>query len=41
MTSYMKKVLDEYLEENTTTSPTPATDNLFKVRDEKDRIPLP
>ena len=36
MTPYTKKELDKFPEEITTTAPTPETDNLFKVRDEKD-----
>ena len=35
-----EKLLDEFPEEITKTAPTPATENLFKVRDEKDASPL-
>ena len=41
MKPYMKEVLGEFSEEATTTAPMPATDNIFKVQDEKDGRPLP
>ena len=40
ITQYRKIVLDEFPEKITTTAPTPATENLFKVRGEKDARPL-
>ena len=41
MKPYMKKLLENLPEEITTTDPTPETENLFNVRDEKDARPLP
>ena len=40
MTPYMKKILGKFPGEITMNAPTPATDNLFKVIDDKDTIPL-
>ena len=40
MTPYMKKSLENYPEEITTTAPMPTTKNIFQVQYDKDAMPL-